>query len=882
MAVTNIKQVFPFPPNFPEVTAGLYLHEKQIVITGHINGSVYKWDINSQQYFKIYDCGSPVRALACSANLEITIGTESGLLVLVMLGNEKNTEIVQAATYTKFSRVWRAVWLGKDTLVTTSTFGILKSFRRLGYGQWSKNNLQGHGNSIFGAGSSDGKYLATADFSGTIILWEHNDGNFLEIQRINVVGNIQDLFWYKDEVFAAVTRYGRILLFGRENLALKQWQLIYQIEIATGLGNSVTITDDGKTVFVGTDNEIIQFDFDKQQTEPYPLSDVKKVVSIGNNVFIITNKGFFSFCRTEIEVKTNLISYKFAKIGLLGHTGTGKSTLANYVISGKVEKVQSTFGKRVWNWIPSRKDGIEKRVILSDYGGQEAVLETFLPFLKDSDMFLIFYKQTEKTSYDNALRILNLISKKVRPDACIFFVQTFVDQEMNVIPETQIQQLIKEGKIKSVIKVSPTENIGLDKFMEFLSNSVQWDSARIMIQSPFIEGITKALNYIQEQGLPAIPYAQFKTMCQEILEQKIFDRHLKFLLYNYSNMGLIDYYPDIVDLIIFNDEEYNKLMTKIPVYAQQHRGIVKIEDMRATFNNSRYIDVIDQVYLNSEIAVKNGNLRIFPEELSTKSIVTPSPIRELLKGTSRNNIRLPDQYLDVSKLIENLSEIGLQCIDVSLREGIFAWEEKAVIYYNLSDAGNDISGRYIACEFYIGGKEERLKTRLMSEFSDIIKNIYGVLPPLEETGTESKKKEPEQIVFDVALSFAGEQRYYVKPVADYLQSQGIKVFYDEFYDSQLWGRNLPEYLKEVYYSKSNYCIMFISKEYISKMYPAFEGKYANARDLEEFGDYILPVVFEGTKMPGLDPGKKYLSASKYLPQQVAEIFIKRYEEDQAK
>jgi hypothetical protein len=94
------------------------------------------------------------------------------------------------------------------------------------------------------------------------------------------------------------------------------------------------------------------------------------------------------------------------------------------------------------------------------------------------------------------------------------------------------------------------------------------------------------------------------------------------------------------------------------------------------------------------------------------------------------------------------------------------------------------------------------------------------------------------------------------------------------------GKESLEYLREVYYSKSDYCIMFISKEYISKMWPAFEGKCANARDLEEFGNYILPVIFEGTKMLGLDPGKKYLSASKYTPLQVADIFIKRFEEDQ--
>jgi hypothetical protein len=130
------------------------------------------------------------------------------------------------------------------------------------------------------------------------------------------------------------------------------------------------------------------------------------------------------------------------------------------------------------------------------------------------------------------------------------------------------------------------------------------------------------------------------------------------------------------------------------------------------------------------------------------------------------------------------------------------------------------------------------------------------------------------------LSFAGEQRDYVRQVAEKLESSGLKVFYDEFFESQLWGKNLSEYLHNVYYSQSDYCIMFISNEYISKMWPSFEGKCANAMDLEEFGKYILPVVFEGAQMPGMDPDKRYLNASKYTPLQIAEIFIKRFAENQ--
>ena len=882
VGVTNLKEIIPFPEGFPEVTAGIFLREKRIVVTGHENGSVYRWDLDGKTHIKIYDCGSPVRAISCSVDLEIAVGSESGLLILLGISNEIEPKIIQAAEYSKHSRVWRTVWLGKDTLVTTSTYGVIKCFTRSSSGQWNVGFLQGHSNSIFGAGSSDGRFLATADFSGNVILWEHDAGSFTAIQKLDVVGNIQDLHWYKDEVFAAVTRAGRILLFEKEGDDSKKWQLMYEIEIATGSGNSVDITNDGKTVFVGTDNELIQFDFDSQQTEQYLIPNVKKIFSLGNEIYVLTNKGLFEFCKKEIEVKTDLISYKFAKISLLGHTGTGKTTLANYIITGKIAKVQSTFGKRVWNWILPKDNGTEKRIILSDYGGQEAVLETFLPFLKDSDMFLIFYKQVEKTSFDNALRILNLLSKKVRSDANVVFVQTFIDHEMNVISETEIQQLLREGKIRRVIKVSPTENMGLDEFMGFLRNAVAWDNARIMIRSPLIEGITKVLVYIQEKGYPAVPYSRFKTICQEILNQKILDRHLHFLLRNYSNQGIIEYYPEIIDLIIFNDENYNKLMTNIPIYAEHHRGIVEIDELKREFKNSPYVDIIDEVYSKTKIAIKNGRLRIFPEQLATKSITTPSYIRDQLKGVTQNDLKLPVQYMEISRLIEALSEIGLQCIDATQKEGIFSWESRAFVYYSFTEAGNEISGRYVSCIFYVGGKDEKRKDRLISEFTAIVRNLFGILPSHGEPELEikNKKKEPKQIIFDVALSFAGEQRDYVRQVAERLEGQGIKVFYDEFFESQLWGRNLPNYLKEVYYSKSDYCIMFISKDYTSKMWPAYEGKCANARDLEMFGDYILPVVFEGAKMPGLDPGKKYLNASKYTPQQIADIFIKRFEEDQ--
>src|SRR5215218_6176143 len=48
--------------------------------------------------------------------------------------------------------------------------------------------------------------------------------------------------------------------------------------------------------------------------------------------------------------------------------------------------------------------------------------------------------------------------------------------------------------------------------------------------------------------------------------------------------------------------------------------------------------------------------------------------------------------------------------------------------------------------------------------------------------------------FDVALSFAGEDREYVDNIADRLRTHGVKVFYDRYEQATLWGKDLYEHL----------------------------------------------------------------------------------------
>jgi len=112
--------------------------------------------------------------------------------------------------------------------------------------------------------------------------------------------------------------------------------------------------------------------------------------------------------------------------------------------------------------------------------------------------------------------------------------------------------------------------------------------------------------------------------------------------------------------------------------------------------------------------------------------------------------------------------------------------------------------------------------------------------------------------YDLALSFAGEDRKYVEEVAEALRGHGLSVFYDEFQKAELWGKNLFPYLTDVYLNKARYCVVFISKHYASKRWTRIERDAAFARAFSEEQEYILPIRLDMTSIPGFLPTISYL------------------------
>ncbi len=109
----------------------------------------------------------------------------------------------------------------------------------------------------------------------------------------------------------------------------------------------------------------------------------------------------------------------------------------------------------------------------------------------------------------------------------------------------------------------------------------------------------------------------------------------------------------------------------------------------------------------------------------------------------------------------------------------------------------------------------------------------------------------KRYIYDVAISFAGEDRIHAEALAEALQKRGVNVFYDTYEKADLWGENLYDHLTDVYQHQARYCVMFLSRHYATKVWTNRERQAAQARALLENKAYILPIRLDDTEVTGV-------------------------------
>jgi len=127
--------------------------------------------------------------------------------------------------------------------------------------------------------------------------------------------------------------------------------------------------------------------------------------------------------------------------------------------------------------------------------------------------------------------------------------------------------------------------------------------------------------------------------------------------------------------------------------------------------------------------------------------------------------------------------------------------------------------------------------------------------------------------YDVAISYASEQRQYVLELCQELQKLDLKVFADFIEPERLWGSYLPEELRKIYYNESKIIIMFLSKEYAQKGYTLFESRIAMEKSLENIS--FLIIKYDDVELPWLNKTIGYVNWNEYSVLKLAEMIQRK-------
>lgn len=133
--------------------------------------------------------------------------------------------------------------------------------------------------------------------------------------------------------------------------------------------------------------------------------------------------------------------------------------------------------------------------------------------------------------------------------------------------------------------------------------------------------------------------------------------------------------------------------------------------------------------------------------------------------------------------------------------------------------------------------------------------------------------EAREFDFDVAISFAGPDRQSARDLALALQQRGLRVFFDEFVQSELLGTDLAAYFGDVFEHKARYCLMLTSSAYLTSSWANHERQHAQTRQLREPGGYILQVRLDESRVPGVPDTVGYFNYT--MPELVADVVESR-------
>lgn len=129
----------------------------------------------------------------------------------------------------------------------------------------------------------------------------------------------------------------------------------------------------------------------------------------------------------------------------------------------------------------------------------------------------------------------------------------------------------------------------------------------------------------------------------------------------------------------------------------------------------------------------------------------------------------------------------------------------------------------------------------------------------------------DRFEYDVALSFAQEDRPHAEELGSMLGARKMKVLYEETQAAELGGGDFVTHLAELYRTKARYCVMLISEHYPLKAWTEVERTDAQEHALRDANEYLVPILLDDRAVPGITESSGYRDLRRHSMESIADL-----------
>jgi hypothetical protein len=109
----------------------------------------------------------------------------------------------------------------------------------------------------------------------------------------------------------------------------------------------------------------------------------------------------------------------------------------------------------------------------------------------------------------------------------------------------------------------------------------------------------------------------------------------------------------------------------------------------------------------------------------------------------------------------------------------------------------------------------------------------------------------EKYKYDVAISFAEEDKEIAEEISNSLKEVGLKPYFYKNEEAENWGENLFNVIIKRYREEAHLALILISKHYVKKRWADIERQIIQTIPLRGSGAYLLPLAIDDTRVDGI-------------------------------